>query len=95
MLGIAGTYVIFGAFPALFFGLPAIRFLRRRAYSLLPATGVLTVGGGIVGALLMFVTFGMFKTFGVFEQFGAIAGASIGFVLGLLFFARSPPTATT
>jgi len=64
--------------------------LKRRSYSRWPATAVLTFGGGLVGALLMFGTFGMFQGFGQFERLGATAGASIGLVLGLSFFFVSP-----
>jgi hypothetical protein len=89
MLGIAMTYAGFGAIPALLFGVPSILFLKRRGYSRGPATAALAIGGGVVGGLLMFVTFGGFHGFGSFERLGATAGASIGFMLGLLFFSGS------
>ena len=93
-VGYAMTYAGFGAIPSLIFGLTAILFLKHKGYSLWPATAALTVGGGIVGGLLMFATFGMFRGFGPFEQLGATAGASIGFMLGLLLFARSSAAKT-
>ena len=89
VLGVALTYAGFGSIPALLFGLPAILLMKRKGHARWPATAVLTVGGGTIGALLMFVTFGGFKGFGSFEQLGATAGASIGFVLGLLLFSQS------
>ena len=86
LFGIAALFALFGAIPALLFGIPAIRLLKGRGYSRWPATAVLTVGGGVVGGFLMFVTFGGFQTFGQFERLGATAGSSIGFLLGLLLF---------
>jgi hypothetical protein len=83
-VGIAMTYAAFGIIPAAIFGLPAILFLKRRSYSRWPATAILALGGGAVGALLMLVTFtGL-------ELLGGTAGASIGFALGLSFFFVSP-----
>jgi hypothetical protein len=83
LLGIAMTYAAFGAIAALFFAVPFIVLMRLFQLTRLPATAMLTVGGGLFGAGLMKMTFTGF------EHLGATAGGSIGFALGILFF---PPS---
>ena len=80
VFGMGLTYVVFGAVPALLFGIPAIRFLRRKGYSRWPATSILAIGGVAVGVALTAVTFTGF------EKYGGTAGASIGFMLGVFLF---------
>jgi hypothetical protein len=93
LFGLALTYVGFGALPALLFGVPPLRFLRRRRYPLGPSLAALTGGGLITGGLLMFATFGSLRVFDSFTQLGAIVGASYGLALGLLLLPRSPSLA--
>jgi hypothetical protein len=87
-VGIAMTYAAFGAIPALLFGLPSVFFLKRKGYTRWPAAAFLTVGGGLIGGLIMFVMFDVFRI-GHFVLLGATAGASIGLAIGIVLFAGS------
>ena len=84
VVGLAAAFALFGSFPALFIGLPALTFLLRLNYWPSVRVCFLTTGGALVGALLMSVTFTGF------EQWGAICGASIGTMQGLIFYSHKP-----
>ena len=91
MFGLGVTFAMFGALPALFIGLPALTSLLRSNYWPSVRLCFLAMGGGLVGALSMFVTFTGF------EKWGAICGASIGMMQGLMFYGHRsrralPPT---
>jgi hypothetical protein len=78
ILLIGMTYAAFGVVPAVLFGAPAIYMMRRRHLTRWPAAAILGAGGGGIGALLMTVTFTGF------ERWAALAGGSIGLMLGIL-----------
>lgn len=83
VVGMGATFALFGAFPALIFGIPALLILRKMRVSRTAATVVMTIGGAGLGAAL---TAG---TFSGFEGLGAIAGGSIGLALGVLVYRKS------
>ena len=85
MIGASST--IFATLPAIVFGLPAVILLRRRGADKAKATIALTVGGAIVGWLLLS---GSLETF---KSWGALIGASIGLMMGVLMLS-SPRTGT-
>jgi hypothetical protein len=84
VVGVAGTFAVFGFVPAVIFGLPALWLLQRLKLTPFAAALSMTVGGAAVGAL---VTFGIFKRF---EPIGLIAGASISLMQGILLYRRKP-----
>ena len=84
IFGLGVTFAMFGALPALFIGLPALTSLLRLNYWPSVRLCLRARGGGLVGALSMFVTFTGF------EKWGAICGASIGMMQGLMFYGRKP-----
>ncbi|MGN6590284.1 MAG: hypothetical protein ACTHKE_08335 [Sphingomicrobium sp.] len=84
----AMTYAAVAWLPLIVIGFPAVFTLKTKRFSRLPATAILTVGGGAVGALLLKSTFGQNEGFGEFVRGGTFEGASVGLVLGLLLFPR-------
>ena len=86
VLSIGGVFAVFGFFPAVILGAPAVKFLLSSNYKPLSRLAFLTVGGALVGT---FVTWSLLRDAGM----GGIVGASIGLMQGLAFYShRSLPS---
>lgn len=90
IVGLAISYAPFALLPLIVIGVPAVFTLKIKRISGLPATTILTVGGAVVGGLLMKMTFGEFEGFGAIVRDGMIVGGSIGLLLGVFLFPRLP-----